>query len=70
MAFIVKSHVVADLLELPETTNVDKGDTVAIDCLDFQKVFNNIFTQVFLGKIKFPWDRREGHDMFTLLMKR
>lgn len=70
MAFIVRSHVLADVLELPETTNVDKGDTVAVDCLDFQKVFNKILPQVFLGKNKLPWDRRGGCDMFTLLMKR
>lgn len=43
MAFIVRSHALADLSELPETTNVGKGDMVAIDRLDFQKVFNNIF---------------------------
>ena len=66
----MRSHALADLLQLPETTNVDKGDMVAIDCLDFQKVFNKIFPQVFVRKIKLPWDRRGGCDMFTLLMKR
>lgn len=49
----------------PETTNVVKGDMVAIDCLDFQNIFNKIFPQVFLGQVKLAWDGRGGLHVYS-----
>jgi len=60
MAFTVRSHILADLLVLPETTNVDKQDTVTTDCLDFQKFFTKISSPNILreNQIAMGWEER------------